>query len=299
MLMRFSNYSTDADHLHPLSCIVAPGAWASDVRDGVCGDRPGLVGVAAPGDRRTIVLAPFPQAGTRVDFEPNDPISQPLGADVWQPTGVRIRHHQGYPGIIGDASFSSYNTGKTQVQAALEVNAATQGKLDEVLARQKDGRPPYGAAILVRAATGTGLEVRGPVEQAAIDLWQYDGNLKPIQWRLPSRVARVHVDPQTADFVFSGGNLDVRGQGLVRQGGVSATTTPAHNLRGIGVAVAGGAKRLAVRFDQPEADPAYSLVVQANWFTLDRVTEKRADGFVVEFSEPAPQGSTLDWQLVR
>jgi hypothetical protein len=297
--MRFSNYSTDKDHLHPLACIVAPGAWASDVRDGVCGDRPGVVGVAGPNDRRTIVLAPSPQAGTRVDFEPNDPVTQPLGADVWPPTGVRIRHHQGYTGIIGDASFSSYNAGKTQVQAALEVGAATEGKLDEILARQKDGRPPYGAGIALRAATGTGLEVRGPVEQAAIDLWEYDGNLKPIQWRVPSRVARVHVDPQTADFVFSGGNLDVQGQGVVRQGGVSATTTPAHNLRGIGVRVPAGAKRLTVRFDQPEADAAYSVVVQGNWFTLDRVTAKRPDGFDVEFTEPAPQEAALDWQLVR
>jgi hypothetical protein len=298
-LLRFSNYSTDGNHLHPLACIVAPGAWASDVRDAVCGDQPGLVGVAGPNDRRTIALAPSPQAGTAVDFEPSDPITQPLGADVWQPTGVRIRHHQGYPGIIGDASFSSYNAGKTQVQAAIEVNAASQGKLDEVLARQKDGRPPYGAGITLHAATGTGLEIRGPVEQAAIDLWEYDGNRKPIQWRLPSRVARLHVDPNNADLVFSGGNLDIQGQGVVRQGGVSATTTPARNLRGIAVRVPGGAKRLTVRFDQPEADPAYSVVVQENWFTLDRVTKKRADGFDVEFAEPAPEDGALDWQLVR
>jgi hypothetical protein len=298
-LLRFSNYTTDQDHLHPLACIVAPGAWASDVRDAVCGDLPGIVGIARPQDRRAIVLAPSPQAGTRFDFEPNDPITQPLGSDVWRPTGVRIRHHQGYPGIIGDASFASYNAGKTQVQAAVEVGASTQGTLDEVRARQKDGRPPYGAGIVLRAATGTALEVRGPVEQAAVDLWEYDGNVKPIQWRLPSRAARVHVDPKTADFVFSGGNLDVQGQGVVRQGGVSATSTPARNLRGIGVSVPAGAKRFTVRFDRPEADAVYSAVVQGNWFTLDRVTAKRADGFDIEFSEPAPQAAAIDWQLVR
>jgi hypothetical protein len=245
------------------------------------------------------VLAPSPQAGTRFDFEPNDPIAQPLGADVWRATGVRIRHHQGYPGIIGDASFASYNTGETQVHAAVEVNAAAQGRLEEVLARQKDGRPPYEAGIVLQAATGTALVVRGPVEQAAVDLWEHDGNLKPIQWRLPSRAARLHVDPKTADFVFSGGDLDVQGQGVVRQSGVSATATPAHNLRGIGVPIPAGAKRCAVRFDRPEADAVYSVVVQGSWFTLDRVTEKRADGFDIEFSEPAPQGATVDWQLVR
>jgi hypothetical protein len=298
-LLKFANYSTDDRHVRPLACIVAPGAWASDVRDAVCGDLPGLVGVAGPKDRRTIVLSPFPQIGTRLDFEPNDPITQPLGADVWRPTGVRIRHHQGYPGIIGDASFASYNTGKTQVQAALEVNASVEGTLPEILARQKDGRPPYGAGIVLQAATGTGLQIRGPVEQAALDLWETDGNLKPIQWRVPSGVARVHADPNTANFVFSGGNLDVQGQGVVRQSGVSATATPAHNLRGIAVAMPNEAKRLNVRFDTPEVDALYSVVVQGNWFTLDRVTEKRADGFVVEFSEPAPEGAAFDWQLVR
>ena len=298
-LMRPANYSTDERHIRPLACIVAPGAWASDVRDGVCGDTAGRVGSAGPHDRRTIVLAPFPQMGTRLDFEPNDPITEPLGADVWRPTGVRIRHHQGYPGIIGDASFSSFNTGKTQVQAAVEVNSAVQGTLDEVLAGQKDGRPPYEAGIVLYAATGTGLQVRGPVEEAAVDLWEYDGNVKPIQWRVPSRVARLHVDPKTADFVFSGGQLDVQGQGVVRQSGVSATATPAHNLRGIAVAMPKGAKRLTVRFDKPEADAVYSIVVQGNWFTLDRVAEKHAEGFDIEFSEPAPQGAAFDWQLVR
>lgn len=298
-LMRFDNYSTDPSRLHPLACIVAPGAWASDVRDGVCGDTPGRVGLASPSDRRTIVLAPFPQQGTALDFEPNDPITQPLGADVWRPTGVRIRHHQGYPGIIGDASFSSYNTGKTQVDAALEVNAAAQGTLAEVLAKQKDRRPPYRVGIVLQAAMGTGLELRAPVEQAALDLWEDDGNLKPIQWRLPSRVARLHVDPKTADFIFSGGDLDLQGQGLVRQTGVSATATAAHNLRGIAVAIPKGSHRMAVRFDRPEADAVYSIVVQGNWFTLDRVTEKRSDGFNVDFSVPAPDGAAFDWQLVR
>jgi hypothetical protein len=297
-LMRSSNYTTDRNHLRPLGYIVAPGSWASDVRDAVCGDQPGVVGVAAPKDRRTIVLAPFPQAA-RFDFEPNDPITQPLGADVWRPTGVRIRHHQGYPGIISDASFGSYNAGKTQVQAAMEVSASTQGTLDEVRAKQKDGRPPYGAGIVLHAATGTALEIRGPVEQVAVDLWEHDGNIKPIQWRLPSGAARVHADPKTGDFVFSGGNLDVQDRGVVRQAGVSATSTAARNLRGISIPVPGGAKRATVRFDRPEADSAYSIVVQGNWFTLDRVTAKRADGFDVEFSEVAPAGAAFDWQLVR
>ncbi len=231
-LFRFTNHSTDERHTRPLACIVATGAWASDVRDAVCGDLPGSVGSAGPHDQRTIRLAPFPQMGTRVDFEPNHPITQPLGADVWRPTG-------------------------------------------------------------------NGLQIRGPVEQAALDLWESDGNVKTIQWRLPSGVARLHVDPKTADFVFSGGNQDLQGHGTVRQDGISATATPARNLRGINVAVPRGGRRVTVRFTQPEPDDFYSVVVQGNWFTLDRVTVKRGDGFDVEFSEPAPEKGSIDWQLVR
>jgi hypothetical protein len=66
-----------------------------------------------------------------------------------------------------------------------------------------------------------------------------------------------------------------------------------------GVRLPGGANRLTVRFSQPEADAAHSVVVQGNGFTLDRVTAKRKDGYEVEFSKPAPQEAALDWQLVR
>lgn len=298
-LMRSSNYSTDAAHVRELGYIIAPGAWAGDVRDAVGGDTPGQVGVATERDKRTIVLAPSPQMGTPADFAPGDPITQPLRSDVWRPTGVRIRHHQGYPGIIGDASFSSYNTGKTQVSAALEVNAAAQGTLDELRDRQKDGLPPHGAGIVLHAATGTGMVVGGPVQDAAIDLWEDDGNVKAIQWRTPSQVARLYVGPSTGSLVYSGGPLDLQDRGSVRQGGLSATATPARNLRGVGVPVPKAARRLDVKFDRPEADGAYSVVVQPGWFTRDRVAEKRPDGFTGEFSEPAPERGTIDWQMIR
>ncbi|MBW3599320.1 MAG: hypothetical protein KY475_18885 [Planctomycetes bacterium] len=100
-------------------------------------------------------------------------------------------------------------------------------------------------------------------------------------------------------FVFSGGQLDLQDRGAVRQSGLSATDTPARNLRGIGTPTPAAAKRLEVQFPQPEPDGAYSVVVQPNWFTMDRVVKKRPDGFVVEFSEPAPEGATVDWQMVR
>jgi hypothetical protein len=93
--------------------------------------------------------------------------------------------------------------------------------------------------------------------------------------------------------------MDLQGQGVVQHGGLSATTTPARNLRGISVPVPVAAKSLKVSFPQREADGVYSVAVQPNWFTLDRVVEKRPDGFTIEFSEPAPENGSIDWQMVR
>lgn len=41
------------------------------------------------------------------------------------------------------------------------------------------------------------------------------------------------------------------------------------------------------------------LPCSPNWFTMDRVVKKRPDGFVVAFSEPAPERVTVDWRMVR
>lgn len=41
------------------------------------------------------------------------------------------------------------------------------------------------------------------------------------------------------------------------------------------------------------------LSCSPNWSTMDRVVKKRLDGFVVEFSEPAPERATVDWPMAR
>lgn len=48
-LMKFANYTTGPDHVRELDYIIAPGAWASDVRDAICGDTPGSVAAAPDG----------------------------------------------------------------------------------------------------------------------------------------------------------------------------------------------------------------------------------------------------------
>jgi hypothetical protein len=299
-LMRWANYSTGTTQVRELAYIIAPGAWASDVRHGVTGDTPGNVGAANAGDPRRLLLAPTPQRGTAVDFAPDDPILQPLGPDPWLPTGFRVRHHQGYPGHMAGASFDAANLGKVQVGTALGV-WGPGGTLEEVLAQQKDGQPSFGSAVTVFATTSTGFVLRGAVRDAAIDLWQYDGNLKPLRWLMPAGVptARFYARPTDGAFVLEGRGLELNHQGTTLHAGISATATPARNLRGIQVPVPAGATTLDIVFVQPEADAAYSLTVQPNWFTLDRVATRTATGFTVEFQTAAPAGATLDWQLLR
>ena len=97
-----------------------------------------------------------------------------------------------------------------------------------------------------------------------------------------------------------GGPLDldrpaaVRG-GLVEAEGLSATETAARNLRGIDIAVPPGDRVVDVKFATAEPDSRYSLCVQPSWLTAAAVTEKRPEGFRVQFAETAPASDKIDW----
>ena len=95
--------------------------------------------------------------------------------------------------------------------------------------------------------------------------------------------------------------MNLKGQATLQQTGLSATATPARNLRGIDVAVPTGASSLAVEFpqDRLEVDARYSITVQPNWKTMDWVIRKSKEGFTVAFSEPAPRQARIDWQMIR
>ncbi len=300
MLLRQDNDTTSEKNTHELKYIIAPGAWTSDVRQGVCGNTAnGNWGVATAGDARKIVLAPFPQMGSKFDFEPDDPITQPLGPVPWLPTGFRVRHHQGFPsrGLSG-ASFESCNWGKVMVGAGLSL-AGPGGKLEDVLKGQKDGNPSYGDGILVHAATGNAFHVRGPVKDSAICLEQWDDNVKSIYWISKGGTSRFWARPANRDFVFEGGNLDFSNHTSVQQRGISQTATPAKNLRGINVPVAADSKELKISFEVPEADGKYAVMASCSWITLHAVKDKAEKGFTVLFETPAPQGATIDWLIVR
>jgi hypothetical protein len=300
-----SNYATDVNHAPEFDYIIAPGSYASDVRDAISGHRPGWGGIAHPDDKREIVLAPAAWYGKGVDFERGDKIIQPAAADVWLPVGYRVRHVNSYPGMMGGGSFSSKNSGRVQIGAGLALSGRG-GTLESILAYTKDKKPQYAAGVSISASTENAIQVRGPVGRTAMDLWSGDGNIKKIQWRpnykkSKRRTSSIHVDPDTGDLVFSVRALNYSHSSTILQGGLSATQTPAKNLRGINVAVESETLKMEVSFPGhlKEVDANYSITVQPTWKTMDWIAAKTETGFVVEFSEEAPRGARLDWQLIR
>lgn len=304
-LMDASNYSISEKNSVQLRYVIAPGAWASDVRDGVAGYRPGNVWRATAAESRIVLLASAPFFGSSVDFAPGDPITQPPAADAWLPTGYRVRHFNGFRGLKTGASFHARNAGRVQVGSGLLIDVARPGELDSVLKYQKDHLAPYDTGIDVNAVTHSALRVRGDVKFAAIDLWSQDGNVKKVSWRVPKqsgrRVSSLYADTDTGRIVVDAGGLDLNKTAVVRQRGLSGTDTPARNLRGIDVGVRQGARELQVSFppQRSELDARYSITVQPSWKTMDWVVEKTPGGFRVAFSEAAPGGASVDWQLIR
>lgn len=271
------------------------------MRQGVCGNTAnGSWGAATAGDPRKIVLSPFPQMGTMSDFEPGDPIVQPLGPTPYLPTGFRVRHHQGFPnrGLNG-ASFQSCNWGRVMVGSGLNLMGPRGMKLEDILKGQKDGKPSYGDGVMILASTGNAFHVRGPVTGSAIRLDQWDDNVKSINWVNNGGTARLWVRPANSDFVIDGGNLDFSGRTSIQQKGISQTSTASKNLRGINVSVKAESKTVEIKFQEKEADINYSIVAQPNWNTNDWISEKRVDGFTVEFSALASGNAKIDWQLIR
>ncbi|OPZ86523.1 MAG: hypothetical protein BWY76_00917 [bacterium ADurb.Bin429] len=116
-------------------------------------------------------------------------------------------------------------------------------------------------------------------------------------WKSAAGKTVLMVNPKNGNMSVSGGEVALPTvKGL---SGISATSVAANNLRGINVPVKEGAQMLAVVFPANEPDANYSLTVQPNWFTLDRVVRKANNGFIVSFSTPAPKGAVVDWQLIR
>jgi len=290
------NYTWDG-HERPLSYAIAPGAWVYDISEGWADvrTRGGYVGKDAP---RKLKLVPHGDRGTRLDFEPGDPIEQPPGPDPWQPRPLRIRHFDQMPSTMDNASIEVLQNARVQIPTCIGVSGIITSR--DQLPKRKDGKPPYDSIMRVHSLSNVGIDFQSEVMDAAIVFRQPNGHVQPVRWANDSGgSSTLTVPPQTGDFVFAGGNLSASGRCVKRLGGLSATDRPARNLRGIAVPVAEGSKELQVNFQALEEDDQYAVAATPSWLTTFRVVRKGSEGFTVEFGEPAPGGATIDWIMVR
>jgi hypothetical protein len=298
VLLNVKNYTTNSS-AKKLSYIIAPGAWAIDVRNAL-GPRKHYVG-ATPVER-TIMLAPFQDP--KPAFEPGDPIEQPAGPTPWTPTSYRTRHVHFFPPLMAGHCYVAMNRGPTIVGSGLLVDDGRPWrKLADVQAEQKDGLPSFGTGVTISSPTMQGIVVSGPVLENAILLTQKDGNTKKIHWQgINDKPANIYATPDTGDVVIEpAGNIHLSKRSTIFQHGLSATETPAKNLRDINVHVDANATSLAIKFDQShkESNGDYAVFVACSWWTATYVENKSDTGFTVRFQTPPANDGTLDWFLVR
>lgn len=299
-LFRQESYTWDG-HVRPLKYIIAPGAVVCDISQGYADLRTRRSDhyVTRADDPRTLRLIPNGDTGTRFDFAAGDRVLQAVGPDPYQPRPVRIRMFDSFPTTMGNPAIDVHNNGAVTRSAGLALGGGPWLLAD--IAKRKDAQPAYQNGLLCGSSVGTAVRIAGQVTEAAMVMEQVAGNPQPLAWLHAGATGRTTLgaNPASGDLELRGGQLDLQTAGAQRVAGLSATATPARNLRGIAVTVPAGAREVEVRFAQPEVDADYSLVAQPNWFTLDRVVRKTATGFVVQFSESAPAEARLDWQLLR
>ena len=293
------NYTWDG-HLKPLRYIIVPGAYVADISRAWNLTDPRSGGADVASSPRILKLAPSPDAGGKFDFEKGDSIVQAIGQDPWNVSGLRVCHYNYLPSSsVPDASLSVVNRGRVTVDSALNVYGHFTD-LEKTIKFMKDQQPDFQKVIDINATAGVGIRFGADVGEAAIMFEQPNQRPQPIVWRTANRApSSLTVDPKTGEFQFKGGAARLSGLLLGNNQGISGSTTPARNLRGIAVQVKEGANELEVRFECGEADARYGIIVQPNWITGAAVVKRTEKGFVVSFDQPAPNTATIDWILVR
>ena len=290
------NYTWDG-HEKALSYAIAPGAWVYSVAEGWA-DSIQRGGRVDKGEPRKIRVTPQADRGTSFDFEVGDAIEQVVGPDPWHPTPLRIRQFDQLPSTGNGSSISVGNNARVQIPNCIGIGGGGLGRED--IEKRKDKKPPFGTIMNIGSLSNVGIEFGAEVMESAIQFNQPNGRPQPLCWKNKiDKDTVLQVNPQTGAFQFAGSGMDLTGQGTANQSGISGTAVQAKNLRGINVSVKAESKTAEIKFQNAEADADYSIVVQPNWITLDAVTEKRSDGFNVEFSVNAPKNAKLDWQLIR
>lgn len=291
-LYRRDNYTWDG-HLRPLRYIIAPGTYVNDVSRAVPGtDR---------GNARTLGLAPYAEAGSPLDFAPGDAIEQAIGPDPFKPQPMRVWMWEDVPGPFPSAVFDLANHGAASRYSAMTI-AGGPATLEECQQRH-EAKPAWDNVLVFHSAVGVGINCKADFAEAAI-LFEQPNREQPIKWHYdrqpgaPPKEAVLTVDRDSGEFRFRGAGIRTNGP-ITAAAGLSGDEQPARNLRGKNVAVDEGSRSVKVAFPRAESDGEYAVFLELSWLTNRAVTEKTADGFTVQFDQPAPAGAKLDWMLVR
>ena len=279
-LYKPENYSWDG-HETPLHYIIAPGANAYDVSDGV--NNP----------KKRIKLVPTPFTGSVVDFAADDPIEQAIGPDPFKPTPFRSWVWDAVPGVFPSGIFDIANNGSVVRDSVLWVHG---GPGDSNWATNRyDRLQPWNMLLKFEATCNTGIKFAADTANAAI-MFTQPYHEQPLKWNYdittnhPPKVASLTVSRDTGVFKFTG---------PISTTGLSADATPARNLRGKNVAVKAGGSSVAIAFPVEEADGDYAVFVEQSWLGNRAITQKDAKGFTIQFEKPAPADAKLDWMIVR
>ena len=280
-LYKPDNYSWDG-HEKPLHYIIAPGANAYDVADGVLGSK------------RTIRIAPASFTGTPVDFAAADPIEQAMGSDPFKPIPFRAWMWDAVPGAFPSPVFDIANAGVMRDSMFYLHWGSTD--IEKEKATRYDRNPMWDKYFNFEATCNTGIKFAADTGNAAI-LFTQPYHVQPLKWNYdittnhPPKTASLTVSRETGDFNFSGG--------LVTAAGLSGGDKPARNLRGLNQPVPAGSKELVIKFPQAETDNAYMVVLQLSWLSNHAIVNRTAEGFTVQFATPPAAASELSWLLIR
>jgi len=282
MLYKPENCSSDG-HLKPLKYIIAPGANAYDVADGV--NNP----------KRTIKLVTTSFTGTPADFAAGDPIEQAIGPDPFKPTPFRSWMWDQIPGAFPSSVFDIANNGAIMRDSLIWLHGNSSGDVEKDKASHYDRNPTWDKFLRLDSTCNTGIRFGADTANAAI-LFTQPYHEQPLKWNYdittnhPPKVASLTVSRDTGVFKFTG---------PISTTGLSADATPARNLRGKNVAVKAGGTSAAITFPVEEADGDYAVFVEQSWLGNRAITQKDAKGFTIQFEKPAPADAKLDWMIVR
>ena len=279
-LYKPENYSWDG-HEVALHYIIAPGANAYDVSDGV------------KNSKNSIKLVPTPFVGTSFDFAAGDAVEQAIGPDPFKPTPFRSWVWDAVPGVFPAAMFDIANNGSVIRDSVLWVHGGP-GDISWQTNRY-DRSPPWNTLLKFDAICNTGIKFAADTANAAI-LFAQPYHEQPLKWNYdittnrPPKVASLTVARDTGVFKFTG---------PISTTGLSGDATPARNLRGKNVAVKAKQDSVTITLPVEEADGDYAVFVEQSWLGNRAIIKKDAKGFTIQFATPAPDGAKLDWMIVR